>query len=261
MYKTIVTAGCSYVQNSYTDKLRQTDEEIAQCRSNAQYYTSTFGHKLAQLLNAEFINLAKAGSSIEAIVWQVTQWLSYLPSNDSLLIIGITHTNRVNLSHPYQRYKLTPKFKDGLTPFCLGKPSNIENEYTEFFSDYLTKEEYTSFISTYWKYFADLERMTFNDVYRLVTLQAYLNKLQVPHIFIDITGHGDFITKGDNWGYYLDNIFQFNDNITAWKEYIHSYDKRYNNGHPIQSDHHLLGELLYKFLYSENFSQQFSQDR
>lgn len=255
MYKTIVTAGCSYTETSFTDRERQSEEQIKKFYTS-KYLKQTYGSKLASLLGCNFVNLAKAGSSIESTVWQVTQWLQFAPIEDSFLIIGITHTNRVNLSHPYREYKITGELGKCNTPFMLGKPNNVENEYGEFFNDYLSKEEYSFFITTYWKYFADLNRMTFNDVYRLISLQALLKQKNIPHLFIDVPGHDSFITKNDRWADYLDNIYIFPNGDSSWKNYIKSYDSSYRGGHPIHYDHMLLGELL----YTEKFSQQFSQD-
>lgn len=255
MYKTIVTAGCSYTETSFTDRKRQSEEEITKYYKTV-FLKQTFGTKLAELLGIDFLNLAKAGSSIESTVWQVTQWLTFAPIEDSFLIIGITHTNRINLSHPYKTSSIGGELGRGLRPFMLGKPNNVDNEYGEFFNDYLTREEYLSFSTSYWKYFADLKRMTFNDVYRLITLQALLKQKNIKHMFIDVPGHNSFITKNDRWEDYLENVYTFPNGDTSWKKYIHTYADNYGGGHPIHYDHMLLGELL----YNEKFSQQFSQD-
>ena len=256
MIKKLITAGCSYTAGAFTDRFRQDEETINLEKKNSHY---TFGRYLAELGNVPFHNLAKSGSSFESIVFQVTQWIHHFGIEDTLLLIGTTHTCRQNYFHPQNQLHVRTEDKSYSyqEPWMLGVPNNLENEWGYFLEGLFgNKSNYTTYITHFWRDLFQPKEAKFLDVQRMITLEAYLKSINANYMFINIAGEVDLIEEGDKWEDYLDNTYQFKDGSKCWKSYIKNKYPEYRYGHPIRTDHKEFAEML----YSEKFSQQFSQD-
>lgn len=253
MIKKLITAGCSYTAGAYTDKNRQ-DEKTVKLEYKKSHWT--FGRYLAELGKVPFHNLAKAGSSFEAIVFQVTQWIHHISTQDTLFLIGLTHTCRQNYFHPRKQLNVrtTEKSYSYQEPWMLGKPSNIENEWGPMLEEIFgNKDNYSSYVTNFWRDILQPKEVKFLDVQRMITLEAYLKSLNAKYMFINITGETNLIEEGDRWEDYIDNTYQFKDGSKCWKAYIQNKYPEYTYGHPIRTDHKEFAEML----YSEKFFQDF----
>jgi hypothetical protein len=256
MIKKLITAGCSYTAGAHTDRNRQDEQTVELEKKNSHW---TFGRYLAELGNIPFYNLAKAGSSFEAIMFQVTQWIYHIGIQDTLLLIGLTHTCRQNYFHPIKQLNVRTDEKSYSykEPWMLGKPNNIENEWGPVLEGLFgSKDNYSTYITHFWRDILQPNEAKFLDVQRMVTLEGYLKSINANYMFINIPGETNLIEEGDKWEDYLDNVYQFKDDSKCWKAYIQNKYTEYNYGHPIRTDHKEFAEML----YSEKFSQQFSQD-
>ena len=235
--KHIVGIGCSYTRHSIEDEepWRPSHNPEHIDRNNFSYIT-----ELANNLGATSENLSIGGIGNHHIFQKLYNHVKYNTDIESTLyVIGSTYVHRRDFPHPTRR---DAKFSVPLYPNSLKK---VENElYKALVEMWETPiEEILTFAKIWWERIFS-EKEAYRELERYIETYKALVHQKNGNIVIINTCNPD----NDINGTIRKNVYEFDNGITCWREYIKTYDETYGMKHPNYDDHRRLGQLLYQYI-------------
>jgi hypothetical protein len=236
-------------------------------------------------LECSHYNVAIPGASNELIIKRLYDWTKdrdiSAVLDETLMIVGLSDINRFPLN-------VSPKTRAAKRMKERGMIDNIKVSVdmveldgtfenlpeilgqTKGWNYDIPLEDLKRYLRTHYMYFYDDEDRIEKLNQDLELFQSYCNQHGIDVVFFFSLGHGmDYSSDNilERWSSkivarkksYLDNFnteninyFEFPGGIRDWRNFIYSYDKTYEYGHPNIYDNVVLTELLYDFVEDMN---------
>lgn len=265
-YKKLVVTGCSFMEGGSLSPYHSREkvlntEDILTAEEKSNY---RFSKKLADLINAEEVNIGSSGSSNERSIRVLYEWIKNNSDDvqNTLFIFGLTELLRSEKFNPesqsYIKWRASTFYNSlvNLSP----EPESLEKfipgsfNFSKVVKEQGLQEELLNYIKTDILLFTDLE-YEFSKLSRnLEMLSSYIRekggRLIVFSAMLEVDSKlrplhgvaGELDIPGTEY-------FNFPNGYKSWRPYIKSYDEDYQwSFHPSIKDDEILANLFYEYL-------------
>lgn len=255
MIKYVVSTGCSFSDHAFElenwdsrDPKFNTPEVLDE--NGKQVSFTSYGKELASLLDAEYVHLAQCGSGIDYSTHRLWQWIQDNPDklDQCILLFGISMFQRQDILVWHDELGKKERVNFPNPRVIIKKKDKYEWEVVaDMFKWPL--ERFKDFVKFFWQYAFDWELNQLQRRATLTTFEGYCKYKKIPLVFISTINKDDVSNDLD--------LFIFPNKSWSWRDYIQSYDKGYNAGHPNTYDHKHLATLLHEHIQA-NFSTEYT---
>ena len=251
--KILLVGGCSFLERPWDEetpnKARRTSirTHVWKNLSQAEIDNLRFTALLAKKLKRKEVSMAKSGNNNKRFLEQITDYIIDNPDKDIEVIIGLTELSRFYIPHPHSN-RLDLNISINSVDFFLDSES-----FTEYF-DFISREQMKEYIETYYKYLYNDDRAVLELKRLLLYFDAFCKQRGVNTTYFlaydgqkHIAGklYENIVTKTDLTFF---NFLSQEKKLISWRDYIGSYDRRYQGNHPNAYDNRKLADMFEVFL-------------